>query len=241
MVIQLDKKIAVQKVNSINMKFRLIPTGDFFMGSPEDEEGSYDNERPMHKVSISKPFYLGIYPVTQLEWKAIMGETDSDWLGDNRPVNNVLRGDVKTFISRLIKKEGGMNIYRLPSEAEWEYACRAGTNTRYCFGDNESELGEYAWYDDAKNNTRPIGKKKPNSWGIYDMHGNVSEWVDDTWHENYYGAPIDGSAWKTHNSVGVIRGGSWWHRAENCRSAIRKKLETDTCNNNLGFRLLMEL
>jgi formylglycine-generating enzyme required for sulfatase activity len=251
--------------NSIGMKFVLIPAGEFEMGSPPDEEGRYDDEGPVHHVKISKPFYLGIYPVTQMEWKAVMGNNPSYFKGDNLPVGNVSWDDVQKFIKKLNEKDN-TNKYRLPSEAEWEYAARAGTKTRYSFGDDESKLGEYAWYaensgsrppkkgdfygydqkDWSENKwsgkTHPVGQKEPNKWGLYDMHGNVWEWVQDTYHDSYKGAPIDGSAWEAGvGSARVFRGGGWLNYARGCRSASRFYYDPDRRGGDLGFRLLREL
>jgi formylglycine-generating enzyme required for sulfatase activity len=174
------------------MTFTLISAGDFYMGSEESGD-----EKPVHKVKINNPFYLGIYPVTQREWKAVMDDNPSYFKGDDMPVEQVSWDDVQEFIKKLNEKEG-TDRYRLPSEAEWEYACRVGTTSRYSFGDDESKLGDYAWYDDnSGDKTHPVGQKKPNSWGLYDMHGNVWEWVQDKWHDSYGGAPTDGSAWES--------------------------------------------
>lgn len=131
--------------------------------------------------------------------------------------------------------------YRLPCEAEWEYVCRAGTTTRYSFGDDESKLGDYAWYsENSGSETHPVGQKKPNSWGLYDMHGNVLEWCQDKWHDNYNGAPSDGSSWDESgsSSLRVYRGGSWSRNAGDCRSAIRYYDVPDFRYGFLGFRLL---
>ncbi|MEA3324727.1 MAG: formylglycine-generating enzyme family protein [Euryarchaeota archaeon] len=225
------------------MKFTLIPAGEFMMGS----EDGFDDEKPVHKVRIGKPFYLGTYPVTQAEWKAVMGNNPSHFKGDDLPVESVSWDDVQEFIKKLNEKEG-TDKYRLPSEAEWEYACRAGTNTRYSFGDSESKLGDYAWYDyNSGSKTHPVGKKKPNPGGLYDMHGNVWEWVQDRWHSNYDGAPTDGSAWESGDGAHrVLRGGSWGGNARYCRSADRRHDDPGYRNSNdpgyrrdyLGFRLL---
>ncbi len=246
--------------NSLGMKFVLIPAGEFIMGSEE-----HDFEKPVHKVKISKPFYLGIYHVTQREWYAVMKKNSSYFKGDDLPIETVSWNDVQEFIRKLNKKEG-TNIYRLPSEAEWEYAARAGTTTRYSFGDNESELGEYAWYcensgsrppkkgnhfgHDKKDwfdnkwngKTHPVGNKNPNLWGLYDMHGNVWEWVQDKWYGDYNDAPADGSAWEGRSSVfRVLRGGSWRHGASRCRSASRHYRGPEARGSALSFRLLRVL
>jgi len=223
------------------MKFELIPAGEFTMGSSDEEDDRHDNEGPQHKVTIAYPFYLGIYPVTQREWKEIMGDNPSSFKGDNRPVERVSMDDINEFIKKLNKKEG-TDKYRLPSEAEWEYACRADTASRYSFGDDASQLCEYAWYDDAVNKTQSVGQKIPNPWGLYDMHGNVREWVLDNWYDDFNGAPTNGSAWKNNKSTErVLRGGSWYNNAGNCRSAYRENYEYNACSNSLGFRLLKEL
>jgi formylglycine-generating enzyme required for sulfatase activity len=232
-----EHETLLKEGNSIGMKFVLIPADDFMMGSEE-----YDDEKPVHKVKISKPFYLGIYPVTQTEWKAIMGDNPSYFKGDDLPVESVSWNDVQDFIKKLNKKEG-TNKYRLPSEAEWEYAARAGTTTRYYFDDDESKLGEYAWYNaNSEGKTHEVGHKKPNAWGLYDMHGNVWEWMQDKWHNSYDGAPADGSAWESGDgSDRVGRGGSWTHDAGGCRSAVRGGDAPGDRDFVLGFRLLREM
>jgi len=226
---------------AIGMKFTLIPAGEFMMGS--DDEASFDDERPVHRVKIPKPFYLGTFPVTQREWKAVMGSNPSRFRGDdNLPVETVSWDDAQEFIKKLNGQEG-TDTYRLPSEAEWEYACRAGTTTRYSFGYSDSKLGEYAWYyDNAGDMTHPVGQKKPNQWGLYDMHGNVWEWVQDTRHSDYDGAPTDGSAWAGSGSDRVHRGCSWCNDFEFCSSSFRFPLLPGPRRAvNLGFRLVKEV
>jgi formylglycine-generating enzyme required for sulfatase activity len=233
--IEKPEKLAKQG-NSIGMKFTLIPAGEFYMGSEES-----DDEKPVHKVKINNSFYLGTYPVTQREWKAVMRRNPSLFKGDDLPVENVSWDNVQEFIKKLNEKEG-TDKYRLPSEAEWEYACRAGTTTRYSFGDEKSELGDYAWYyDNSGRNTHPVGQKKPNSWGFYDMHGNVEEWVQDMWHDSYDGAPTDGSSWESDGASRVIRGSCWASFAWSCRSTHRSRYVPRYHGLNLGFRLLQKL
>lgn len=167
------------------MEFVRIPAGEFMMGSPSNEEGRYDSESPIHKVTIKNPFYLGKYPVTQRQWVAVMGDNPSYFKGDNLPIENVSWEGVQDFIKKLNEMEG-TDKYRLPYEAEWEYSCRAGATTRYSFGDDESELKDYCWYSGdstyekwdknkdkilKEGKTHTVGQKKPNSWGLYDMHG----------------------------------------------------------------------
>lgn len=224
-------------INSIGMEFVLIPSGEFEMGS----NGGDSDEVPVHEVTIKKAYYLGKYEVTQEQWVAVMGNNPSYLKGDSNPVERVSWNDVQEFVKKLNAKEG-TDKYRLPSEAEWEYACRAGTTTEYSFGNNESELEEYAWYiDNLEDKTNPVGQKKPNPWGLYDMYGNVWEWCQDRYHYSYNGAPTDGSAWEDgRSSRRVSRGGGWDGYASDRRSANRDNGNPDIGHINLGFRLLME-
>jgi len=239
-----EPAIATTFTNTIGMEFVLIPAGEFVMGSPLDEEGRDSDEGPVHHVTIKNPFYMGIYEVTQKQWREIMGDNPSYFTGyDNLPVEQVSWDDVQEFIKKLNEKEG-TNKYRLPSEAEWEYAARAGTTTRYSFGDLESKLGDYAWYgDNSGGKTHPVGQKKPNSWGLYDMHGNVWEWVQDCFHcDDYSGAPADGSAWVVACEFGgayrVNRGCSW-NDTVLCRWSALASERGYRCNDR-GFRILKE-
>jgi len=224
------------------IKFVLIPESEFIMGSPSEEKDRSDCESPLHRVKIKDPFYLGKTPVTQKQWKKIMGTGPSKFKDENRPVETVSWEEIQEFIQKLNTREN-TDKYRLPSEAEWEYACRAGTQSRYFFGDDESKLGDYAWYvRNAGRKTHPVGKKKPNPWGLYDMHGNVWEWVQDRWHDNYNGSPSDGSVWEDGNSSNrVSRGGSWYCYEDSCRSAARFSRDPEKRLANLGFRLVKEL
>jgi len=229
-------------------------------------------------VSLSA-FHLGKYPVTQEQWRAIAlsPKVDRDLSlapsyarGDRLPVEQVSRHDAREFCARLSQLKG--ETYRLPSEAEWEYACRAGQTTAYCFGDDEGQLGDYGWYgnnsgdnplDAARlwqevnknnnqynarlnangNRTHPVGEKKPNAWELHDMHGNVWEWCEDKWHENYEGAPDDGSAWTSgsDSEPRLLRGGSWYDFAYNCRSAYRLRVDADLRDLNIGFRVVRDV
>ena len=223
--------------NSIGMEFVKIPAGEFMMGS---NYGS--DEDPVHKVTIEEPYYLGKFEVTQEQWREVMGNNPSSFEGDSHPVESVSWDDVQEFIEKLNELEG-TNKYRLPSEAEWEYACRAGTTTSYSFGDDNSKLGDYAWYDkNSGDKTHLVGQKKPNPWGLYDMHGNVWEWHQDEWHSDYDGAPLDGSAWEDGSSSSrVLRGGSWFSFAGYCRSANRFGNVPGFRSYYLGFRVLRKL
>lgn len=228
--------------SSTGMEFVLIPAGKFLMGSPSSEQDRRNNEGPVHEVTIKNPFYLGKYPVTKNQWKKVKGSNFSLFKGDDLPVENVSWDDVQEFIKKLTEMEG-TDMYRLPSEAEWEYSCRAGTTRRYFFGDDESKLGDYAWYEkNSGGKTHPVGQKQPNPFSLYDMQGNVCEWVQDWWHDNYKGAPSDGSAWEDGNSsFRVLRGGGWNFLAKACRSANRLRYGPDIRYNNVGFRLLRKL
>jgi len=213
-----------------------IPGGTFNMGSNESCE-----EKPIHTVTI-QPFYLGEYPVTQEQYQVIMGENPSHYKGKRHPVENVNWEKAMEFCDKLSQKTG--KKYRLPSEAEWEYACRAGTQTKYCFGDDEGRLQDYAWYsNNSENITHPIGQKKSNAFGLYDMHGNVWEWCCDRWHENYIGAPDNGSSWETppKENHRVQRGGSWGNYAFNCHSAGRGRTLADISFSNIGFRVALTI
>ena len=165
-------------INSINMVFVPIPAGEFLMGS---NDGG-DNEQPVHTIHISQPFVLGKYPVTYAQWQAVMGGKLADDL--NRPVTNISWDDIQRFLHKLNTQEGGRE-YRLPTEAEWEYACRAGSTAAYSFGDDPKQLGEYAWYG-GNSGSLLVGQRKPNVWGLYDMHGNVWEVVQDWYNGAYY-------------------------------------------------------
>ncbi|HOW13451.1 formylglycine-generating enzyme family protein [Methanosarcina sp.] len=228
--------------SSTGIEFLLIPAGEFIMGSSPEEKDRSDCESPVHRVTIKNPFYMGKTPVTQRQWKKIMGTSPANFSDESLPVEKVSWEEVQEFIQKLNTREN-TSKYRLPSEAEWEYACRAGTQSRYFFGDDESKLGDYAWYvRNAGRKTHPVGKKKPNPWGLYDMHGNVWEWVQDRWHDNYNGSPSDGSAWEDGNSSNrVSRGGSWYCDVDSCRSAARFSREPEKRLANLGFRLVREL
>ena len=232
------------------MEFVWIPAGRFMMGSPENEKGRSNNESPQHEVTFKEGFWMGTYPVTQAEWQKIMGKNPSRFKGERRPVECVSWDDCQEFLKKLndthplplprgeqrgiplsggagvgsplLGGAGGGLLFRLPSEAEWEYACRAGTQTAYSFGDDPAQLGDYAWYsENSGGETHSVGQKKPNAFGLYDMHGNVWEWCD-TWHENYTGAPTDGSAWESGDAdLRVLRGGSWYSNARYLRCAVR--------------------
>lgn len=217
--------------NRIGMEFVLIPAGTFMMGSTEGA----DDEQPVHQVVISQPFYLGKYEVTQKQWEAVMGNNPSGFEGDDKPVEFVSWWDIQKFIRKLNEREGGP-IYRLPTEAEWEYAARAGTTTAYSFGDDSSRLDEYAWYNkNSGDETHPIGQRRPNPWGLYDMHGNVYEWVQD-WYGKYPKGPVTNPQGPSSGSNRLVRGGSWYNSSGASRSANR--FGSSLGGREVGFRLL---
>ncbi|WP_244602155.1 formylglycine-generating enzyme family protein [Methanococcoides methylutens] len=234
-----SQEIPENYINSIGMKFVLIHDGEFMMGSPDDEEGRYYyREGPVHEVMIGNDYYLGKYEVTQKQWAMVMGNNPSYVVGNNRPVEGISWDDAQEFVKKLNSLEG-TDKYRLPSEAEWEYACRAGTNTKYYFGDDEADLHKYAWYGE---DIYSVGHLNPNSWGLYDMHGNVYEFVQDEWHSGYEGAPKVGTAWDEGISdIRTLRSGSVNADPSTCRSASRTSIEADISLNNVGFRLVMDV
>ncbi len=219
--------------NSLGMEFILIPAGEFQMGSKD----GFDNEKPAHLVRITKPFYLGTYQVTQGQWQAVMGNNPSHFTGDlNRPVETVSWEDAQVFLQRLQEREKG-KAYRLPTEAEWEYAARAGSTGAYCFGDDVSQLKEYAWYEaNAGGTTHPVGQRKPNAWGLYDMHGNVWEWCHDG-RRTYTSASVsDPLGPTTKDAHRVLRGGNWYVDAQYVRSALRFAFDPGYRYVFFGFR-----
>ncbi len=226
----------------------VIPGGSFEMGSSfqmgssSSNNGDYD-ETPVHSVNV-KSFELGKYEVTQGQWTAVMGSNPSHFkeCGDICPVEKVSWNDIKEYIQKLNARSGQQ--YRLPSEAEWEYAARAGSSGKWSFGSDEGQLGEYGWYEaNSGNKTHPVGQKKPNGFGVYDLHGNVWEWVQDCWHGDYKGAPGDGSAWTSSCSVNsrVLRGGSWIDIPTGLRSAVRDGNAPVNRDFIVGFRLARTL
>ncbi len=224
-----------------------IPGGMFRMGSPTGQ--GFDDERPLHNVSVA-PFLMGQYPVTQKQWRAVM-----DWdppyrcTGDKHPVDRVSWKSAMDFCARLSKRTG--RNYRLPSEAEWEYACRAGTHTPFYFGetlttDVANYVGEHTYSQEQKglyrHVTTEVGSFPPNAYGLYDMHGNVWEWCADTWHDDYSGAPGDGRVWQARNKDSrVLRGGCWHDPPGLCRCAARLKSGMSDGEDYFGFRVALDM
>ncbi len=207
----------------------LIPAGEFTMG----ESGGEPDEQPAHRVTISQPFYLGKYEVTQAQWKQIMGNNPSKFVGDDLPVDSVSWKDVQTFLQRLNEADDPF-FYRLPTEAEWEYACRAGGSGKYA-----GNLDAMTWYfDNAGGRTHPVGRKEPNAFGLHDMHGNVREWCQD-WYDDFYyrKTPGEDPTGPTNGTWRAIRGGSYFANAAACRSAVRYKLDPELKLDSVGFRV----
>jgi formylglycine-generating enzyme required for sulfatase activity len=248
---QCDEKTSIS--NSIGMTLVLIPAGEFLMGSPEADRDAQDDERPQHPVRITRPFYLGATEVTQGQYRALMGENPSFFKGsDDLPVERVSWNDAIEFCNKLSEREGlkpyyqggertesAAEGYRLPTEAEWEYACRAGSNARYNFGDDAGALASFGWCDATSGNaTHPVRQKRPNDWGLFDMHGNVWEWCGDAYDAGYYRKS------KTADPAGpleaesrVNRGGAWSSPPLKARSAFRRMSKPDLRGFSMGLRV----
>jgi len=232
--------------DGITIDMIAIPGGSFMMGSPSTEAGQSNDEGPQHNVNIS-PFFMGKYEVTNEQYQAVMGNNPSNFKGAKRPVEQVSWNDAVEFCRKLTQKTG--KTYRLPSEAEWEYACRARTTTPFYFGetitpDLVNYNGNYPYGSAPKGldrqQTTDVGSFPPNVFGLYDMHGNVWEWCSDKWHDNYNGAPTDGSSWETGGSeYRVRRGGSWYSGAVYCRGANRDYSSAVNRRRYLGFRVAL--
>ena len=228
--------------NSLGMKFAWIPPGTFTMGSPKEEKHRQGHE-DQHRVTLTRGFYMGVYPVTQEEWQTVMGHNPSYFKGERRlPVDNVSWVDCAKFIIKLRAKEN--RAYRLPTEAEWEYACRAGTTTPYYFGEsistdqvnfgNNFNLGSGA----NRRKTTPVGSFPANAWGLHDMHGNVWQWCQDLYGEYPHDDVVDPQGFTlAKGRIHMLRGGSWYNLPGYCRSACRNKDTHNRHNNEYGLRL----
>jgi formylglycine-generating enzyme required for sulfatase activity len=213
----------------------------FRMGSAAEAPAA---EKPAHTVTFTAPFAVARYEVTQELYEAVVGRNPSKWKGSRNSVEMVSWDEATEFCRqattelRRRKLLGDDEVVRLPAEAEWEYACRAGTTTAYGFGDSADDLKDYAWFKaNSKGEDPPVGKKKPNAWGLYDLHGYVWEWCQDAWHDSYEGAPADGSAWEEKDAKErVVRGGSWADEAPSLRSAFRGHQPAGQRSDTIGFR-----
>ena len=253
-----DRPYTCELGGGIKLEMVFVPPGKFAMGAANQEEGSSSAEKPQHLVTVPS-FYLSKYLITQEQYAVIMGKNPAYRPGTKLPVEQVSWHDAREFCSRLSTRTG--HKYRLPTEAEWEYACRAGTKTAFYYGDQiEHHLANYRSRSSkidqtlvANRSRRPknlaetlsekttlVGKFPPNAFGLYDMHGNVWEWCEDTWHESYVDAPTDGSAWVSESDKRILRGGSWDNYARSCRSALRFKWAAANSNYYIGFRIACE-
>ncbi|NEP63622.1 MAG: formylglycine-generating enzyme family protein [Symploca sp. SIO2G7] len=246
-------------VYGVTLEMVAIPAGTFRMGSPKNEKESQEYERPQHQVAI-QPFFMGKYLITQKQWEKVaafvpqvnyeLNPNPSRFAGDNQPVEQVSWYEAVEFCDRLSRYTGKQ--YRLPSEAEWEYACRAGETTPFYFGETiTTDLANYNGaytYSNAPNGeyrrkTTPVGSFPPNIFGLYDMHGNLWEWCADTWHGNYQGASKDGSPWlgNDNHQRRLLRGGSWYSPPEGCRSGYRYKYDPNQGNDRISFRVVCDV
>ena len=240
--------------NSIGMKFVWIPPGSFMMGSPKEEKMRRDGET-QHKVTLTKGFYMGVYSVTQEQWQEVMGNNPSQFKGEkNLPVDSVSWNDCQEFVKKLSAKDKDKKGYRLPTEAEWEYACRAGTKTPFHFGDTiATEQANYRGtafpYGDGKQGvyrmkTTPVGTFPANAWGLHDMHGNVWQWCHD-WYEDYPKSDVTDPQGPDSGKYRAVRGGSWVNDPQFCRSACRfggaRRFDSAARYNNCGLRVCFSL
>jgi len=236
----LPKKLTVDLDNGVKLEMVLIPTGEFMMGTSDLDGSAMLGEKPQRRVRITKPFYFGTYVVTQEQWEAVMGNNPSHFRGPKNPVECVSWDDCQLFLGKLNTNSSARESkFQLPTEAQWEYACRAGSATKYCFGDDQAQLGDYAWYDkNSTDKTHRVGEKKPNAWGLYDMHGNVWEWCQDFDSYGYGESPVDDPTPPAGLPQRVCRGGSWLCPAGFCRSVVRghECLPAKRIN-DLGFRV----
>lgn len=217
--------------NQLGVEFVYVPSGSFVMGS---DKGAAD-ERPARRVTIRKGFYMGRYEITQSQWRTVMGDNPSNFKGEDLPVEQVSWKDAQSFVQKL-NERGDPFVYRLPTEAEWEYACHSQMT-----GESMGAIDALAWYfNNSAGKTHPVGEKQANAWGIHDMLGNVWEWCEDVYHDSYRGAPTDGSAWLSGGDqrYRVMRGGSWIDNAFYCRVNERIRATPETRQRNSGLRLV---
>jgi formylglycine-generating enzyme required for sulfatase activity len=225
--------------DGVTMKLVLIPAGKFIMGSPDSEQLRSKSEGPQHEVTISKPFYIGATEVTQAQYEAIMGSNPSFYKDTTNPVDKVSWNDAAEFCKKISEKT--RQAVRLPTEAEWEYACRAGTAKAFSFGEDDRALGDYAWYPgNSGGKTHPVGQKKPNAWGLHDMHGNVWEWCAD-WYGEYPNGEVTDPQGPASGTSRVLRGGSYRFDPTYCRSAFRSYDTPDYSVINFGFRVAVSV
>jgi formylglycine-generating enzyme required for sulfatase activity len=233
----LPKTASVDLGDGVTMDFVLIPAGSFEMGS--DENTGEGDESPIHNVTLTRPFYLGKCEVTQEQWQQVMGNNPSDFRGAKLPVDTVSWNDCQEFFAKVKTRTG--RTFTLPTEAQWEYACRAATSTPWSFGDKDTLATDYAWLgDNSGGTTHPVGTKKPNAWGLYDMHGNVWEWCADFYTKHAYdtNAPVDPLG-PPASEGRILRGGAWGDAPEGIRCAVRNTNGPDGKHNGIGFRCVL--
>lgn len=234
--------------DALGITFRLIPSGTFQMGCDHAKDTCNETEQPAHRVTLPA-FYLAETEVTQRQWTAVMGENPAYFQHPDHPVEQVSWEDAQAFVRTLNQRPDLDGGYRLPSEAEWEYAARAGTRSDYWFGDREPEAGRYFWHlFSAQEHPHPVAQKPANPWGLYDVHGNVWEWVSDCDHTSYVGAPVDGRAWtddcqrlSNGTPVRLLRGGAWYLYPDGARAALRFRYDPAVRHYGFGLRLARSL
>jgi formylglycine-generating enzyme required for sulfatase activity len=236
------REISFCLARDVRLELAFISAGEFLMGSANSDRDADDNAKPQHRVRIKRAFYLAKYPVTQVQWQAVMGCDASPLDMPNNPICQVSWHDCQRFLQKLNADiAAGLGRFALPSEAQWEYSCRAGGTGHYCFGDKPEKLPEFAWYSaNYSRKTHAVGGKKANAWGLYDMHGNVMEWCQDWYGDGAYKASSaddpQGPSKGTHR---VLRGGCWYYPAAGCRSAHRYYAEPGDRLDFLGFRVAL--
>jgi formylglycine-generating enzyme required for sulfatase activity len=232
--------LVIQLNDKVTMHFVWCPPGTFLMGSPPGEAGRHDDE-VQHRVTLTKGFYLAEVPMTQEQWQAVMGSNPSKFMGDHRPVESVTWDECQDFCRKLSARNG--KRYRLPTEAEWEYACRAGTTMAYCGGDGPGALKKVGWcshdgtYGSARE-TKAVGGLLPNAWGLYDMHGNVWEWCAD-WYTAYPPNDVTDPQGGRYGDARVLRGGCWFNVPRDCRSAYRLSDAPGNRDDTSGCRVVL--
>jgi len=242
-----EKYVTLDLGGGVSMELVLIPAGEFTMGSPTTEDGREDDESPERPVTLSEPFYMGVHEVTQEQYEAVIGKNPAHFKGAKRPVEKVSWSDAMEFCRKLSATTGMM--VGLPTEAEWEYACRAGTTTPFHTGrtistDQANYDGDHTYGDGKKGEDRgktlAVGSFRPNGWGLYDMHGNVWEWCSDWYGDSYAHALDQDPTGPESGTLRVLRGGGWGHNPQNCRSASRHWYAPGFRSLNYGFRVAVD-
>jgi formylglycine-generating enzyme required for sulfatase activity len=234
------RDLTIDLGKGVTMKLAGIPAGQFVMGSPKSEKDRKDHEGPQHRVSISKPFYMGVTEVTQEQYQRVTGKNPSKFRSQQNPVEQVSWKDAEAFCTALSKKLG--RTVRLPTEAQWEYAYRAGTKARFSFGNADKNMPAHGWYSSTGGGkTHPVAQKLPNAWGLYDMHGNVWEWCADWYADSYTNAETLDPKGPATGKLRIIRGASFCDHSFRCRAAARARHAPDRNWNTIGFRVVIEV